>query len=229
MRLRLSEFGIVFVLMALIALPVWGDPSASKRPALTPPEASALEFAKTHHPELASLLEQLRDNAPKDFQAAVTDLNRIRERLDRSRKNTPERYELELAEWKLTSRIRLLAARLSMGGDTSLEDELRDALAERVDLRLKLLQEERDRTQKRLVRLDEQIADQERRAEEIVDREFAALRNAKKPAGRETTTPRKKAPPKTEAAKPAPPKSDAAKSSAKPASSKPPKKSNDNK
>lgn len=141
--------------------------------------AATLEFAKTHHPELATLLEQLRTSAPKDFDAAVSDLNRIRERLERSRERAPERYEWELAEWKLNSQIQLLAARLAMGGDAALEDELRTLLAERQQVRLKLLQDERSRLQKRLEQLDQQIADQEERSSSLIEREFAKLRNTR--------------------------------------------------
>jgi hypothetical protein len=150
---------------------------------------------------LASLLEQLRVNAPKDFEAAVIDLNRTAERLERVRKSSPERYELELAAWKLDSRVRLLAARLAMGGDSTLEDELRDALAERFDLRMTLLKDERDRLHKRVERLDEQLADQERRAEEILNREFAALR-APKPEARKANARDAAARKKDAAAKP---------------------------
>lgn len=227
MRSFSLAFGLAFGLaLALLMAPsLRGDTTGAKE-RLSPQAASALEFAKTHHPELASLLEQLRVNAPKDFDAAVTDLNRTRERLERSRKNTPERYELELVAWKLDSRVRLLAARLAMGGDPGLEEELRDALEERFDVRIKLLKDERDRLHKRVGRLDEQIAEQERRADEILNREFAALRAPKseprKPAARDAAASGRKKdsakqPSKDESAKgpstgkPNPPKTDAPK------------------
>jgi hypothetical protein len=199
------------VLMAASG-PSWSEPTAARaadaKDALSPAAAKALEFAKTHHPELATLLEQLRANAPKDFDAAVTDLDRTRERLERSRKNTPERYELELAAWKLDSRVRLLAARLAMGGDMALEDELRATLAERHGVRVNLLQDERERTQKRLEKLDEQIADQQRRSDDILAREFTQLRNTRpKPAAKDSVPPRKKDVAKTDDKSPAPAKS----------------------
>jgi hypothetical protein len=141
-------------------------------------EAAALGFARTHHAELASLLEQLKKSAPSEYQAAITDLERSRERLERTRERMPGRYDLELAEWKLSSRIRLLAARMSMGDDSPLDDELRSALRERAEIRLQLLEEERERTAKRLERLDEQIADQRSKADDVVNRELAAIRRS---------------------------------------------------
>jgi len=163
-------------LLAVAWSMVWGA-SAGAAALDKEAAAAALEFAKTHHPELATLLEQLRTSAPKDFEAALTELNRTRERLERSRERTPERYELELAEWKLNSQIRLLAARLAMGGDAALEDELRSLLAERLQIRVKLLQDERTRLHKRLEQLDQQIADQNDRSAAILEREFSRLRS----------------------------------------------------
>jgi len=168
-------------------------------------ETAAVEFARTHHPELASLLEQLKKSAPKEYQAAITDLDRSRERLERNRTRIPERYELELAEWKVNSRIRLLVAKMSMSGDAPLDAELLAALRERVDIRLELLKDERERTAKRLERLDEQIAEQKSRADDVVERELATIRKgitsaaAKAAKSRETGVP---------AAKPAAPKTD---------------------
>jgi hypothetical protein len=186
-------------------------------------DAAAVEFARTHHPELAGLLDQLRKSAPKEYAAAIGDLNRSRERLDKTRERLPERYELELAEWKINSRIRLLAARLAMGGDDELEAELRSALRDRTNVRLKLLQDERERTAKRLSKLDEQIADQRSQVDKIVDRELAAIQKdaanttakaAKAAKARDTGVP---------AAKPNPAKSDVKKPAAKPAASDKPK------
>jgi len=218
--LSLASFLGCAAIFATVAVPAWtetttGKESTGKETARQRAQAaSAMEFAKTHHPELAALLDQLRTNAPKDFEAAVLDLERTREKLERSRKNLPERYELELAEWKLNSRIRLMAARLAMGGDSTLEEELRDALRERHALRIQLLKDERDRAQKRMERLDEQIAEQQRRADDILNREFTALRST----GATSSEPRKPAAAKSApAATRKPNKPDANKELAKPA------------
>ncbi|MBI1346518.1 hypothetical protein GC163_09535 [bacterium] len=135
---------------------------------------SAVAFAREHHPELADLLEQLRKNAPKEFAAAISDLDKSRQRIARN-KESSERYRLELEEWKLNSRIRLLVARLAMGQDSAIEDELRTAIEQRTQLRLELLEEERARLQQRIEKLNEQIAQQKQRSIEQVDKELAAL------------------------------------------------------
>jgi hypothetical protein len=196
-------------------------------------EAAAIEFARTHHPELAGLLDQLRMNAPKEYEAAITDLNRSRERLEKTRDRLPERYVLELAEWKLNSRIRLLAARMAMSADADLEADLRSTLRERTEVRRKLLQEERNRTAKRVEKLDEQINEQLAQADKIVDREFATIQrtinnsaskaaNAAKarevPAAKPNPA---KSPSKTDAKKLDAKKSDSKKPNEKPAADKP--------
>jgi hypothetical protein len=150
-------------------------------------EAAAIEFAKQNHPELAGLLPGLKQNAPKEYQAALLDLDRTVERLAKSKDKSPERHQFELAEWKLTSRIRLLAARLTMSDDPVVEAELRAALRERLELRLDSQRSERDRMQKRVDRLDQQIDEMSSKADAILEKQFADLRKtspAPKPAAK---------------------------------------------
>ena len=141
-------------------------------------EAAVLEFARQNHPELASLLQGLKQNAPRQYQAALADLDRTAERLARSKDKSPERHEFELAEWKLTSRIRLLAARLAMSDDPVVEGELRAALRERLESRLAAQRWERDRLQKRVSKLDQTIDDMSSKTDAIVERQFAELRKS---------------------------------------------------
>jgi hypothetical protein len=144
-------------------------------------EAAAIEFAQKHHPEVASLLKGLKQNAPKEYRAALVDLDRTVERLEKLREKTPERYEFQLAEWKITSRIRLLGARLAMSDDPAVEDELRTALRQRLTLRLDAQRVERDRLQKRVERLDESIGELSSRTDALVEKQLTELRS--KPTG----------------------------------------------
>ncbi len=173
-------------------------------------EAAALEFARRHHPELAALLEQLKTNVPKEYQAAIADLDRSRQRLEKSREKTPEQYDLELAEWKVNSRIRLLVARLTMGADETLKDELFAAVKERHDIRTQLLAAEQQRLQQRLEKVHDQLAEQRSRSDELIERELAGLLSSTsttppKP-GRSATASKTTAPKESVVAKPAPTK-----------------------
>jgi hypothetical protein len=122
-------------------------------------EAAALTFVRAHHPELAELLEQLKDSNQQEYQRAIRDLFLSSERLAQVEERNPARYELELKDWRLQSRIQLLVARMTMKTDPGLEVELRQALTEQLDVREELLEFEHERAQARLAeasaRLDE--------------------------------------------------------------------------
>jgi hypothetical protein len=137
--------------------------------------ATALAFAKSNHPELAALLEQLNSSNPAAFKNAVDDLVRAHERLARVQERSPDRYEAELALWKLDSRIRLLAAQSAMVDTEEVQAELKGLLSERRDLRLTRMKEDRERQQARLQRLDETIAEMEAAGDEAVDNELEQL------------------------------------------------------
>lgn len=138
-------------------------------------EAGALEFAKANHPELAALLDQLRSSNPKAFANAVAELIKAQERLARVQERTPDRYESELALWKLDSRIRLLAAQSAMKDTDEVTAELRGLLAERRELKLSRMKEDRERQQARLQKLDESIAEMEAAGDQAVDNELEQL------------------------------------------------------
>lgn len=149
-------------------------------------EAAALNFARSNHPELASLLEGLKKNAPAEYQAGLTELDRAVERLAKLKEKSVERYEVELADWKITSRIRLLAARLTMSEDPTIEVELRSALRERLEMRVAAQRTERDRLQARIDKLNQSIDESSATAEVIVDKQFAELKKTlpAKPTGK---------------------------------------------
>lgn len=147
-------------------------------PSFTPErEAAALTFAGMHHPELATLLEQLKSSNPKGYRSAVQELFAQSERLARLQTRTPERYETELALWKLDSRIRLKAARSAMSDATETREELKSLLLERNDLRLSLMRQDRDRQAARLEKLDGSIQQMEQHREQSADNELERLLN----------------------------------------------------
>jgi hypothetical protein len=160
--------------------------------ALTPGrEAAALTFARLHHPELADLLDHLKDANRKEYQRALRELFQASERLARLGERSPERYELSLAAWKIDSRIRLLAARMTMTDDPALEDELKAALEERLEIRLAQHRDERARTAERLETLNRSIEALEGDREAVLARELekvkrglgGAKKSAPRPAG----------------------------------------------
>jgi hypothetical protein len=148
-------------------------------PGITPErEAAVMTFVKRHHPELTELLIHLKENAPKEYDRAVRELLRTSERLAQIQERDSLTYELELQSWKARSRAQLLAARLQMGESSELREQLRAALNEEYDLRLQLLERDREKAADRLKNLGEQIDRiSQRRAEEI-DRQLKQLTSA---------------------------------------------------
>ena len=140
-------------------------------------EAAVIAFAQQNHPELVSLLLGLKQNAPKEYQAALAELDRTVEQLAKSKEKSPDRYEFLLADWKLTSRIRLLAAKLAMADDPVLEGELHAALRERLELRLASQKTERERLQKRIEKLDQTISDTTSKSDALIEKQLAELRS----------------------------------------------------
>lgn len=156
-----------------------GKPGRGPLPAFTPErEAAALTFVSAHHPELAPLLAHLKKSRPQEYQKAIRKLFNDSERLAHSREAQPRRYELELQEWKLSSRIELLVARLTMDRTPALEAELRKVLTEQLEVRRAMLVQERERNAQRLESLDKEIADLDANREQRLDEKFEKAVNA---------------------------------------------------
>ena len=138
-------------------------------------EKIALEFARQHHPQLADLLRGLKSSKHPGYQQAVRDLYRTSDRIERLKDRPSNRYELELRQWKIDSRIRLLAAQQGMDGQLAYEEELKVLIQDKLDIKRSLLQMERDRLAARLSKLDEQLDETEGATEDVVEKELDRL------------------------------------------------------
>lgn len=138
-------------------------------------EAEVLQFLKQHHAELADLLQHLRPGHPTDYDRAIRDVWRALDRLRQVKKGDGARYELELQSWVIQSKIELLAARLALDDRPALHDELRALLVERLDLRVRTIQSERQRAAERLRRADEQLQRLTDKRADILERELATV------------------------------------------------------
>lgn len=136
---------------------------------------NALEFAKKHHPELASLLKGLRGKSPTEFKRGVREVHLAAIRLDRMQEKQPARFDTELQQWKIDSEIRLLSAKWIITGDKKLERKIQAMLRERQENRLNRLETERDRLAARLEQLDQQINMDAAGLEAVLDTEWDKL------------------------------------------------------
>ena len=143
-------------------------------------QAAALDFVRRHHPELADLLGQLQNGNPSEYQQALRDIFLKSEELDRTQQRDPERYELDLKAWRMTSQIRLLTAQLGMLQEelNMLEAKLRDVLEEQADVYLEIQILQRKRLADRLQAVDKQIARQRQRRTARVEKALRELKRA---------------------------------------------------
>lgn len=169
--LGIAFLGIVIVLGSLVAV-VADEPL---KPEAASREKVARRFAAEHHPELARLLGELAKQDRKQYDAAITDIHRAIDRMEKYREKHPERYEATLEDWKISSRIRLAVARMSLTKDPELEAQLRELVAARQQLRLKPLRTEAERIESRLEKIRTTLAEHDADPEAAVAKELTAV------------------------------------------------------
>jgi len=139
-------------------------------------QQQALGFARSQHPELADLLEKLKEANPKEYSNALLELYRAEQKLHRMADQNPQRYAIELRLWKVGSRIRLHMAQLVMEGEGAPDENLQEMLSERRNLKIELLQFDRAKTVERLTNLDRQLEQFQRDPEGDLAIELAKLK-----------------------------------------------------
>lgn len=161
---------------------VKGEKAKAEKPNLPPfseeREAAALAFVREHHAEVAELLERLKANRPAQYRKAIRELSQASQRLAQWKDRDPARYELELRLWKLQSKARLLSARATMSGSVVEETELRQVLAEQMDVRIALLKLQRDTAARRVQELEGQIARLNAQRDSTIERQITRAKQA---------------------------------------------------
>ncbi|MFO1062761.1 MAG: hypothetical protein U0892_02655 [Pirellulales bacterium] len=145
---------------------------ATKNEAAISTEA-VMTFVREHQPDLAKLLEYIKQKRPEDFESAVSEIVRVKARLESVRKRDEELYKLELALWKNDAQLRLLAAELSsVKGKLSDKDRerIKSLLEEGHTLTVHKLEHERVAAQTRLDQLDEQLKKRQANHENIINK-----------------------------------------------------------
>lgn len=120
-------------------------------------EAAAMVFVTAHHVELRPVLEQLKAMEHQEYQTAIRQLFQVSEQLARVKEADEQRYDIEVEEWKVKSRIQLLQARAGVSDDPGFEPQLKELLTRQLDLKIKKIELERIRAAERVTRLDHQI------------------------------------------------------------------------
>ena len=138
-------------------------------------EPSVLTFVHEHHPELERVLAYLRENNAAEYERAIGDLSKTVNRFRVFKDRDPKRYELEIRHWQVGSRAELIAARHQMEPRDEYKAQIRELLAEQIELKRELLTMERDRAAERLRKLDEQLVDLNQSREGTLERRRQSL------------------------------------------------------
>ena len=138
----------------------------------------ALAFARTHHSELASLIERLkavRDRSAYD--KAIAELSRTVQRIEPVKVTNPKRHAMLVELWKLESQARPMVARSMVKPDPKNGASLREILRERAELRRIMLQADIKRSRARVERFQSQLKALEN-LDRATDRELQRLRRS---------------------------------------------------
>ncbi len=121
-------------------------------------EARSWAFVTEQHPELADVLSRLKTTDPAEYERALHQILITSDRIAQLAKNDPPRGKLELRQWKIDSRIRLMAAHMTLSPAEASEAELRAAVNEQVQIKLEALELDRARAEAKLKNVDSSIA-----------------------------------------------------------------------
>jgi TolA-binding protein len=154
--------------------PVAKKPANPEKPPTPDPETVALAFVRENHPELAELLQELKPMKPAEYERAVRELAVVSRNLAAIKARNPQGYELGLNVWKAKSRVELLTAKLASSSRPSpeLENQLRQAVVDQLDIEIRQQKFERDQVVERLKKLKENLDRLESRRDSIIESRF---------------------------------------------------------
>ncbi len=155
-------------------------------------EIAAMLFVRENHPELATLLDQLKPMKPEEYRKAIRELAQVGKSLATLKTNNPRRYEAALESWKARSRVQLVAARLSnanAGATAELESQLRQTVQAQVDTEIRQARVDKEVAEERAHRLGETLSRLESRRESAVEtRVQSLLKQSRKKSIAKTST-----------------------------------------
>jgi len=168
-----------------------GAPTTSDRhpvevPGLTARQQGDIKrFVRKNHPEIMKLLKRLQERHPNAYVNAMNSIAVSYRRLKNIEKNSPGRYDAALKRWTVRSRIKLLSARIAIKDTPERQQELKELVAEQIDLRIAQLQDEQARVVQRMEKIDKRLSrlatETESDREALIAREMkTAIRRSKK-------------------------------------------------
>ena len=81
-------------------------------------ETPLLEFVEKHQPPLLKLLRFMKKKQPQQYQQALKELARVKQRLSTLEKRDSESHAIELELWQVRSNLRMLVAEILVSEKT---------------------------------------------------------------------------------------------------------------
>lgn len=138
-------------------------------------EALALDFVRSHHPELGELLSVLKEMDSNQYQTAIRDITRARKRIESLAKRSPELQEIELQGWVIQSKIDLFLAKAVASDGKWSRSDLKGLIEQRVSTQKKRLKVEKENLTVRMQQIDESLSKLEGKEADRVEQQLGGM------------------------------------------------------
>lgn len=137
-----------------------------------------LEFVRENHPELERLIRSLREKRPRQYENAIRSLDRSVSQLQKIQDSgNTQRYQQQLENWKLNSRIQLLSAQLSMTDSPELRNRLRGLIVVQFDQRTEQLAADQEKLLERLKKVNIALNKAKTQRQPEIEKQYQSIVN----------------------------------------------------
>jgi hypothetical protein len=143
-------------------------------------ETPLLEFVEKHQPPLLKLLRFMKKKQPQQYQQALKELARVKQRLSTLEKRDSESHAIELELWQVRSNLRMLVAEILVSEKDSqdkLKKQLHELVEKEIDLDTARLKLEQKRMEQRLSSVQAQLAAQTENREAALSKAIKTWEN----------------------------------------------------
>ncbi|MDX1927694.1 MAG: hypothetical protein SFV81_14325 [Pirellulaceae bacterium] len=143
-------------------------------------ETPLLEFVEKHQPPLLKLLRFMKKKQPQQYQQALKELARVKQRLSTLEKRDSESHAIELELWQVRSNLRMLVAEILVSDKDSqekLKKQLHELVEKEIDLDTARLKLEQKRMEQRLSSVQAQLAAQTENREAALSKAIKTWEN----------------------------------------------------
>lgn len=143
-------------------------------------ESPLLEFVEKHQPPLLKLLKFMKKKQPQQYENALKELARVKQRLSALEKRDSESYAIELELWQVRSKLRMLVAEIVVsekGSQEKLKQQLHELVEKEIDLDTARMKLEQQRLEQRLSVVQSQLTERAEDREQVVSKAIKIWEN----------------------------------------------------